>query len=81
MTDQTEYRLGKYSVRMTPGQAAHWNKYGPFFRVDKQDEYKGAEIRLGEIWFPFRRVFRDSGLREEIQCEDAMPLTSSPPAL
>jgi hypothetical protein len=77
MQNFTQYRLGKYSVRMTTGQASYWNMYGPFV----QHDYGGAAIRLGDIWFPFMRVFRDSGLLEEIQLEEIVPLTSAPPAL
>jgi hypothetical protein len=78
--NHVEYRIGKYLVRMTEGQAAHWNEYGPFVLHN----YDGAEIYLplcrGGDWFPFATVFSNCDRLEEIQLEEAVPVTSSPPA-
>jgi hypothetical protein len=78
--NHVEYRIGKYLVRMTEGQAAHWNEYGPFVRGN----YDGAEIYLplcrGGDWFAFATVLSNRDRLEEIQLEEAVPVTSSPPA-
>jgi hypothetical protein len=77
MTDRLEYRIGKHRVWMTPKHASLWNGSNAF----RPSDYVGAVMHLGGYDVPFDAALRSWKLLDEIADEEAVPLTSDPPAL